>query len=381
MNEFAQKLLAWYDQSHRKLPFRMDRDPYKIWISEIMAQQTRIEALLDHYDRFIQLYPDMKSLAEAPEDALMKAWQGLGYYNRARKLQAASRICMEKYDGRLPGTYEELLTLPGIGPYTAGAIASIAYNEKVPAVDGNVSRVFSRLFHITDSISAPAVQKKLRTLVTESLPERTGDYNQALMELGALICIPRSPRCADCPIQDSCQAYACGDAASLPIKDTRKPRKIEKKHLLIHALDDGRAIRLVRRPDRGLLAGMYGFEEADLEEKEKKQYGLHTTGKTIELDSWTHIFTHREWHMTATLILYHASTSSLPTHTAASLDSAVWVSLEQAQQLAVPSAFQPFFRQAQACLQTLQDRADTDDTDMEKNLSLGPEKTQADTDW
>lgn len=377
MNEFAQKLLAWYDQSHRKLPFRMDRDPYKIWISEIMAQQTRIEALLDHYDRFIQLYPDMKSLAEAPEDALMKAWQGLGYYNRARKLQAASRICMEKYDGRLPGTYEELLTLPGIGPYTAGAIASIAYNEKVPAVDGNVSRVFSRLFHITDSISAPAVQKKLRALVMESLPERTGDYNQALMELGALICIPRSPRCGDCPIQDSCQAYAYGDAASLPIKDSRKPRKTEKKHLLIHALDDGSAIRLVRRPDSGLLAGMYGFEEADLEEKEKKQYGLHATGKTMELDSWTHIFTHREWHMTATLILYHASTSVLVTDAAPSLDSAVWVSLEQAQQLAVPSAFQPFFRQAQACLKTLQDRTDTD---REKNKNPWPEKIQADTD-
>ena len=203
MKEFQKDLIDWYIKNHRPLEFRLKKDPYEIWISEIMAQQTRIEAMLPYFKRWIQQLPDIESVAKCDDEKLNKLWQGLGYYSRCKNIKKCAIECVEKHNGKLPCTKEELLKLPGIGPYTAGAIASIAYGQRVSAVDGNVIRVFSRLYNICEDVTKTSVKKQIEQLVDESLPskEEISYYNQALMELGALICIPKSPRCDICPIK------------------------------------------------------------------------------------------------------------------------------------------------------------------------------------
>lgn len=201
MENWTQELLIWFDENRRDLPFRKDPTPYHVWISEIMAQQTRIEAMLPYYRRFMARAPRLQDLAFMEEEELMKLWQGLGYYSRARNLKKAAQVCMEQYGGRLPDTYEELIKLPGIGEYTAGAVASIACGQRVAAIDGNVLRVFARLFLVEHDIRSKEGQKQIRALVEEALPEaeRAGDFNQALMELGALVCIPKNPPVCSVP--------------------------------------------------------------------------------------------------------------------------------------------------------------------------------------
>lgn len=225
MKEFQKDLINWYAQNHRPLEFRLKKDPYEIWISEIMAQQTRIEAMLPYYKRWIKELPNIHSVANCDDEKLTKLWQGLGYYSRCKNIKKCAVECVEKYSGKLPYTKEELLKLPGIGPYTAGAIASIAYGQRVSAVDGNVIRVFSRIYDIHEDVTKTSVKKKIEELVDESLPskEDISYYNQALMELGALVCIPKNPRCELCPIQKYCDAK---DPGSLPYK--------AKKLSLIH---------------------------------------------------------------------------------------------------------------------------------------------------
>lgn len=258
MKEFQKDLINWYAQNHRPLEFRLKKDPYEIWISEIMAQQTRIEAMLPYYKRWIKELPNIHSVANCDDEKLTKLWQGLGYYSRCKNIKKCAVECVEKYSGKLPYTKEELLKLPGIGPYTAGAIASIAYGQRVSAVDGNVIRVFSRIYDIHEDVTKTSVKKKIEKLVDESLPskEDISYYNQALMELGALVCIPKNPRCELCPIQKYCDAK---DPGSLPYKVKKKARRIEYKHLYILVYKD--KIHVVKRADTGLLAGLYGFDE------------------------------------------------------------------------------------------------------------------------
>ena len=232
MKEFQKDLIDWYIHNHRPLEFRLNKDPYEIWISEIMAQQTRIEAMLPYFKRWIQQLPDIESVAKCDDEKLNKLWQGLGYYLRCKNIKKCAIECVEKYNGKLPCTKEELLKLPGIGPYTAGAIASIANGQRVSAVDGNVIRVFSRLYNIFEDVTKTSVKKQIEMLVDESLPskEEISYYNQAIMELGALICIPKNPRCELCPVKEYCDAK---DPGSLPYKAKKKARKIEYKHLYI----------------------------------------------------------------------------------------------------------------------------------------------------
>ena len=258
MKEFQKDLIDWYIKNHRPLEFRLKKDPYEIWISEIMAQQTRIEAMLPYFKRWIQMLPDIESVAKCDDEKLNKLWQGLGYYSRCKNIKKCAIECVEKHNGKLPFTKEELLKLPGIGPYTAGAIASIAYGQRVSAVDGNVIRVFSRLYDICEDVTKTSVKKQIEMLVDESLPskEEISYYNQALMELGALICIPKSPRCDICPIKKYCEA---SDPASLPYKPKKRARKIEYKHLYVWIHQN--KVHVVKRADTGLLAGLYGFDE------------------------------------------------------------------------------------------------------------------------
>ncbi len=308
-------LLDWYDNNARILPWRSNPKPYYVWISEIMLQQTRVEAVKTYFERFITALPTIKDLAEVEEDRLLKLWEGLGYYNRARNLQKAARIVMEEHGGNLPSDYYALLKLPGIGSYTAGAISSIAYGIKEPAVDGNVLRVMKRIAGSFDDITSPKVKKELEEDLRKIMPkERAGDFNQSIMELGALICIPNGkPLCDKCPVMHLCKAFHSNTEMAIPVKPAKKPRKIEQ--ITIFVIEEQGRYFIRKRKDKGLLSGLWEFPniESDLTKEEVIPYLLEgnlkglqiSIDETIEvnyLGTGKHIFTHIEWHMVGYLI-------------------------------------------------------------------------------
>ena len=297
-------LLRWYRASARDLPWRRTRDPYRIWVSEIMLQQTRVAAVLGYYARFLTAFPTVEALAAAPEERLMKLWEGLGYYSRARNLQKAARIVAER-GGRFPDTYEGLLALPGIGDYTASAIASAAFGKREAAVDGNVLRVVMRLTDCHDDIADPKVKKAVRAQVQAVMPETAEDirvFNQATMELGATVCAPNGPpRCLECPARDFCLGRLRGTAEDLPVKGAKKPRRVEERTVFL-LLRQGQ-VALRKRPKTGLLAGLWEFPNAEgtLDEAAAsavvESWGLTPKQWESRLTA-KHIFTHVEWHMT-----------------------------------------------------------------------------------
>lgn len=294
-------LLVWYNTSKRDLPWRHEANFYHVWLSEIMLQQTRVEAVKEYYRRFLTRLPTIHDLATVPVDELLKLWEGLGYYNRARNLQKAAQVIETTYNGIPPHDYQTLLTLPGIGEYTAGAIASICYQEKVPAIDGNVLRVMMRLMNDSSDITLPATKKALFQTLQNILPAAVGDFNQALMELGALICLPNGePKCADCPINHLCQARLHQTVSALPVKTKKKARRIEKKTVLLIVQYD--QVALLKRPATGLLADLWMFPLLEGQQSSDevltwiKDQDLYPV-RILELDSAKHIFTHLEWHM------------------------------------------------------------------------------------
>lgn len=295
-------LLLWYDKEKRKLPWRDKNNAYYTWVSEIMLQQTRVEAVKPYFRRFMERLPAVKDLAECPQEELLKLWEGLGYYNRVRNMQKAACQIMEDYGGVLPADYKELLKLQGIGSYTAGAIASIAYGIPVPAVDGNVLRVISRLLEMEEDISRQSVKKKMEELLQKVIPEdRPGDFNQALMELGAMVCVPNgAARCTDCPVREFCLARQKGRVEELPVKAPKKERKIQDRTILV--VQDGERLAICKRPGKGLLAGLYEplNLEGHLTEEEAlekvKEMGFVPL-RIRELGDAKHIFSHVEWRM------------------------------------------------------------------------------------
>lgn len=301
--DFVEPLAAWYRAGHRALPWRENKDAYRIWISEIMLQQTRVAAVVDYFTRFLAAFPDVCALAEADDDRLMKLWEGLGYYSRARNLKKAARLVVSDFGGILPASYEQLLTLPGIGSYTAGAIASIAYGIPVPAVDGNVLRVIARLTNDASDIADPKTKEQVfRLLLPELCKTDPGTLNQALMELGATVCVPNgAPNCALCPVRAFCRARMAGTEAVLPVKSAKKPRKTEEKTVFALKTQDGRFLGL-RRPETGLLAGMYQLPEAEgfLSPAQMAEHltalGFSPSGALAVYDR-KHVFTHVEWRM------------------------------------------------------------------------------------
>jgi len=264
-------LLSAYDAGKRSLPWRGVSDPYRIWVSEVMLQQTRVETVIPYYEKWLERFPDIETLAEAEEDDVLRVWQGLGYYSRARRLQEGARVVRERHGGSLPMTSETLRDLPGVGEYTAGALASIAFGEAVPAVDGNVRRVLSRMFDLADP--SPS---KLREVAGELVdPERPGDFNQALMELGALTCVPRSPRCEACPLSSVCLALERGTVEERPRPRAKKPvPEVDVAVVVAVARDISGGLRFLlrKRPDTGLLAGMWEFPGVDVD-KERADVG------------------------------------------------------------------------------------------------------------
>lgn len=339
LSPMVEPLLHWYEEQARILPWREHPDPYHVWISEIMLQQTRVEAVKPYYERFLRALPDIPALAQAGEEPLMKLWEGLGYYSRVRNLQKAARIIVKEYDGRLPADFSLLQKLPGIGPYTAGAIASIAYGIPAPAVDGNVLRVVSRLCASRADISNPKVKKMVEQAILEILPpSRPGDFNQALMELGAMVCLPNGvAKCEHCPLSYLCQAYQQGIVMELPVKTPKKPRTIQQKTVIVLFCENRTALR--KRPSSGLLAGMWELPNFEgILSKEEVISILESQGGEISalysLHPAKHIFTHIEWHMTGYAVILKQMIEN---------DEWEWVDLFQLQnQYALPGAFQVY---------------------------------------
>ena len=339
-------LLAWYRANARDLPWRRTTDPYQIWVSEIMLQQTRVAAVLGYYARFLETFPTVEALAAAPEERLMKLWEGLGYYSRARNLQKAARIVAEQ-GGRFPDTYQDLLALPGVGDYTASAIASAAFGRREAAVDGNVLRVVMRLTDCRDDIADPKVKKAVRAQIQAVMPEAEADirvFNQATMELGATVCAPNGPpRCLECPAMAFCKGRLRGTAEDLPVKGAKKPRRVEEKTVFLLVRDGKIALR--KRPGTGLLAGLWEFPnvEGALDEAAA---GAAVSVWGLEPRRWEsrltakHIFTHVEWHMTGyTLEVAGDGPADF-----------VWADDGALSDRAVPSAFGRYYTEAAARL-------------------------------
>ena len=330
-------LLAWYDEGHRDLPWRAVPTPYRVWVSEIMLQQTRVEAVRSYFDRWMQALPDIPALAAADEAVYMKLWEGLGYYSRVRNLhRAACEVC-EQYGGELPADYARLLALPGVGEYTAGAVASIAFGLPVPAVDGNVLRVAARLDNDLTPITDAGYKKQTRARFAALMPaDRPGDLNQALMELGATVCLPNgAPRCADCPLQHLCLGCHHGNAAMLPVRAAKKARRVENRTVLLARC--GTLVGIRRRPAKGLLAGLWELPalEGHLSPEETRA-ALAAQGwqvqKLLSLRPAKHIFTHVEWHMNGYYIELAAPPDGLTFVSPAALRA----------DYALPSAFRAF---------------------------------------
>ena len=346
--EEALALVQWYEENKRDLPWRRTKDPYGIWISEIMLQQTRIETVIGYYQRFLDALPALSDLAECPEDRLMKLWEGLGYYSRARNMQKCARYLADHGRDTLPASYEELLQLPGIGPYTAGAVSSIAFGIPCPAVDGNVLRVLARLFAVRDDIRSDAVKHRMeemiRTFYTDN-PELSGDpafvsaFTQGLMELCALVCVPNGvPRCMQCPWETVCCAHAQDATEYIPVRSGQKPRRIVPMTVFI--IHDDAHIALLRRPEQGLLGGLYEFPnvEGHLNEEESRAY-LQQCGISVvrmeALRDRRHVFTHLEWHMKA----WAVRADSIPS-------SFIAVPFPDFADYAMPSAFEDYRKTA-----------------------------------
>ena len=299
---YSRLLLDWYYAERRILPWREDPTPYHVWISEIMLQQTRVEAVKEYYRRFLEALPDVRALAEAEESEYMKLWEGLGYYSRVRNMHKAAVVIMEEHGGQIPGTSQELEKLPGIGSYTAAAIASIAFGEPVPSVDGNLLRVFARMTCSGQNILDGSTKKLAEAWYQERISrEAPGDFNQAVMDLGATVCLPNTaPLCLLCPWAELCESHAAGRELEFPVRIKKTKKKVEK--MTVFLIGDGQRIVLHRRPETGLLAGLYEFPNAPghLAEQEARErlmaYGLRIAGMK-KLPAAKHLFSHVTWQM------------------------------------------------------------------------------------
>lgn len=339
-------LLDWFARSARFLPWRQNKDPYPVWLSEIMLQQTQVQTVIPYYQKFLETWPTLAKLAAASEEQVLKQWEGLGYYSRARNLLSAARLVINLHQGQFPSTEKDLLSLPGIGEYTAGAILSIAFGKKMAAVDGNVVRVFSRLTAIPWQPADPDQRREVRRFVENLLPDACpGDWNEAMMDLGATICRPRQPQCPMCPLNEICQARQLGIADQLPMKPAKKPVPVKKLVVLVFS-NQGR-FHVHQRQGKGLLAGLFEFDWFDWGEAAAKgdpdpssiqaELGKRFPKAAIRpLGPYTHAFTHLQWQMDAFLITL---ASQAPFDGQLDVQSHdFWATPEQLQSLPFPKA-------------------------------------------
>lgn len=339
-NELAKMsklIVEWYQNEEKNLPWKQDKEPYHIWISEIMLQQTRIEAVKRYYERFMEQLPTVYNLAQIEEEKLLKLWEGLGYYSRARNLKKAANMIMNEYNGIVPNEYETLIKLPGIGEYTAGAIASISNNEKVTAVDGNVLRVMSRIIGSKENVLLPETKKKITKLVQEILPEEAGDFNEGIMEIGEKICLPNgTPLCEKCPIEQFCYAKKNDVIKEIPVRVKDTKRKIEEKTIFVFCTENGK-IAIRKRDNKGLLAGLYELPNVDerVDKESAMKWVENWNLKLLEIKTGKdkkHIFTHIEWKMKCYEVIVAEENEAF-----------IWVSKDQLErEYALPTAFMKF---------------------------------------
>lgn len=332
-------LLPWFDKEKRDLPWRQDREPYHVWLSEIMLQQTRVEAVRGYYARFLAALPTIDALANADDDLLHKLWEGLGYYSRVRNLKKAAQLMMQTYGGEFPRTYDQILALPGVGPYTAGAICSICFDLPTPAVDGNVLRVISRICNDETPIDSPAYKSAMQRRLASIYPDRAGDFTQSLMELGATLCGPnRAPQCEECPCCALCKAHAAGSASQLPVKSPKKPKRQEEKTVFI--LSCGDCYALQKRPETGLLAGLWEFPNVPGQLTMEQGLSMAENwklrpSKPLRQVQRQHIFTHIRWEMQGLYI-----------EVAEKGGDFIWHTAEQIRRhAALPTAFRQFWEE------------------------------------
>lgn len=344
-------LLLWFHAEKRSLPWRGDPQPYHVWVSEIMLQQTRVTAVLPYFTRFIDALPDVAALADAPEDLLLKLWEGLGYYSRVKNLQKAAKLIVREHGGVIPKEFSALLPLPGIGRYTAGAISSIAYGAPCPAVDGNVLRVLARLTASPLDIMKESTRREAEAAIAAILPKDAGAFNQALMELGALVCLPRgAAHCGVCPLSHLCRAHAAGTVADFPVKAPKKPRRVEQRTVL--RLEREGLIALHRRPAKGLLAGLWELPNVDgpLTRADVRRLARDAGWKLLSLHALPparHIFTHVEWQLTGwhlTLAANEEEREATAPYARVPFLPLRWVSpAEAARHYGIPAAFHYYF--------------------------------------
>ncbi len=333
LRQMPQALLAWYDRAARDLPWRKTRDPYRVWVSEIMLQQTRVDTVIPYYERFLAALPTVRDLAGCEEQKLLKLWEGLGYYSRVRNMQAAARQIVRDFGGAFPRDWEALRTLKGVGDYTAGAVCSIAFDGRAAAVDGNVCRVLARLTGDRSDITLPRTRADFRARILEVLPPRSGDFNQAIMDLGATVCLPNGrPLCPDCPLEKFCACREGDLWRELPVLPPRKGRKKEQKTLFF--LFDGEGLLLEKRPDSGLLAGLSQppMAEGLLGPAEAERWLTESgiSGELLTSMEGRHIFTHIEWEMRAYFFRCRELSGAVP--------------FGELDRHPLPSAFSAFFR-------------------------------------
>ena len=339
LSQLPDVLLPWYRQQKRDLPWRQDKEPYHVWLSEIMLQQTRVEAVKGYYARFLQALPTIADLACCDDDALHKLWEGLGYYSRVRNLKKCAQVIMECYGGAFPENYDEILALPGIGEYTAGAISSICFDAREPAVDGNVLRVYTRLTEDATPIDLPAFKKEVRRQLAAIYPDRAGDFTQALMELGATVCGPnRKPGCGNCPCRGFCGGAIHGTAEKFPVKLPKKAKREVEMTVFILSCDGKFALQ--KRPSKGLLAGLWQFPNVPgmLETADALQWaadmGLKPRDILRQVER-SHIFTHIIWKMRGIYL-----------KTAEQAGAYQWLTAEQIEkEAALPTAFRQFWEE------------------------------------
>lgn len=355
---WVEPLMGWFYTNRRSMPWREDSTPYRRWLSEIMLQQTRVETGIPYFQRFVERFPDIASLAEAQEDDVLKLWEGLGYYSRARNLLKAAQVMVEQHKGEFPDTEQEAKNLPGVGPYTTAAVLSMAYGVPLPSVDGNVLRVYARLTALGENVMETATVKKVQQALTEIIPrERPGDFNEAMMELGALVCLPANPSCGECPVKTHCQAYATGQVDKLPVR-IKKDTTTRHRYWVVYLMNLNKTkVALKKNPPKGLLGGLWAFPmlEVMVEGRNEKKSLASMTGSQLEeqagldfLEQWevqleqmvykgrkTHVFSHRHW----TMEVFKASTTedALP-------NEYEWVAVDSLQDLAFPEVYQKVMR-------------------------------------
>jgi A/G-specific adenine glycosylase len=335
--QFQKSLLDWFYENKREMPWRKNKEAYRIWISEVMLQQTKVDTVIPYFNRFIEKFPTVETLANAKEEEVLKCWEGLGYYSRARNLIAGAKQVVNDRKGIFPNEKSELQTIKGIGAYTAGAIASIAFNKKEAAVDGNVMRVYSRLFTIWDDIAKEKSKKMFEEKVIETIDENNaGDFNQAIMELGALICKPQNSSCIECPMKEFCEAYANNAVEELPVKSKKKPPAA--KNYSVFIIKNERDKFLIEKREETLLKNMYQFVTTEVVEEDFNSYFKENYGLTIssieKIDVITHIFTHLKWMLN----VYHVNIEHPEKIIVKENQS--WKTLDEIKKLPVPVAYQ-----------------------------------------